>query len=301
MILKRLFFLFKILISFLILYAIFKHINIPRMLQYLRMVSPLTLTGILLLAVLKWVIQCYNWGKFLALNPQYEIRTGEVVRSFLIGEALRFLVPGGYATYGKMFYVNNRKSATIISVSMEKFFIIWTSLLFAALAGIFYFTSLALYIRIVVFFIIMSMPGWVYLIPRLFPGKSLYPYSRKYNEHALVIISAQIIFMIITLVQYYLIITSVQSFRFLDTFISVPLILIANIIPITYSGLGLREHFAVLIFTRYNMVPEAAIVCSMLIFLVNNVITGIMGVVLLLRSRNHRISIAKTASSNLIK
>ena len=61
--------------------------------------------------------------------------------------------------------------------------------------------------------------------------------------------------------------------------------MIANIIPITYSGLGLRETFAINILAKADAVPEVAVTSSLTIFFFNLVLPALLGLYFILNSR----------------
>jgi hypothetical protein len=91
--------------------------------------------------------------------------------------------------------------------------------------------------------------------------------------------------MFITIFQYFILLNNFISFHFFSAVVSIPLILISNLIPITYAGLGLREKFAIEVFSKYTISAEIAVTVTLTIFLFNSVLPAIVGMVLLLRKK----------------
>ena len=91
------------------------------------------------------------------------------------------------------------------------------------------------------------------------------------------VILRQIIYMILTIIQFFIIFQQFVKISFFQVVISVPLVLFSNIIPITYSGLGLRESFAMEIFPHFGIPAEIAIVATLTIFLFTSFLPAIVG------------------------
>lgn len=274
---KKFSFYAKITISMLILYFVFRKIDLRSVGHNLTGIPIWIILILFITTTIKIYFQFINWEKYLKINPNYTPQKNEIAKSFFIGEALRFVVPGGYGTIGKMYFVNNKKSATFVSVGVEKFFQIWTSLAFVSLASIFYFQEISVYIKLGYTIAVMILPFLIHPILHLFKESVLFTYSKEYNKVIIPIISRQFLHMLLTFVQYYVIILHFQDIGFFQVCISVPLILSANLIPITFSGLGLRESFAVAVLNNYGIGADVAITCSLLIFFINNVLSALVG------------------------
>lgn len=235
--------------------------------------------------MIKKTLQIWNWHRFLKFDPSYTPRWKEVVSSFFIGESLRFILPGGYGIVGKIYFVANKKKATFISVGIEKFFQIWTSLTFATIAAAFYFDDIALHYKIIVNVIIISLPVLAVLIQHFVKHASIKTYLIQYFRYAPNIILRSFIIMFVTILQYHLIINNFHGISFLDSLIIVPLILSANLLPVTYAGLGLRETFAIGVLSKFGIDPETAVACSLSIFAFSSLLPALIGVFFVLRSK----------------
>jgi len=274
---KRLLFFLKIIISFVIFYFIFKKINLTQVWFSFRKIDAAVFIFLLILTMLKIIIEFLNWRNFLTINPQYIPRKGEIWQSLFIGYALRFLVPGGYGIVGKMYFVNNKKSATFVSLTIEKFYQIWLLLFFAAFSSIFYFGKIVLFWKLLFFIFILLLPYLPSHLHLFFKNEILSEYFKNYRSLILITILRKIVYMLLTILQYFLILQQFFGISFWKVFISVPLVLVSNIIPITYSGLGLRESFAMEIFPKFGISGEIAVTTTLTIFLFNSVLPAIVG------------------------
>jgi glycosyltransferase 2 family protein len=294
-------FVIKIILALAILFFIFKRIDYHSVLKNFSMVKASTMIILILIAILKVVIQIINWGKYLRINPEYKPQTKEIISSFLIGDALRFVVPGGYGTLGKMYFVNNHKKDTFISMGVEKFLQIWSTLSFAAFASIFYFDEINLAIKIAVTAFIWFSPFLLSIISSIPKFHKIHKYSIQYNKYIPAILGRQVVYMLLTITQYYVIMTNFLSVNFWNVFVAVPLILSANILPITYAGLGLRETFAIKVLQKFGIKASISITCSLIIFAVNNILPALVGVYFIIARKNQERVLPDKSNPSLTK
>ncbi len=281
MIVKRFLFLLKIGISAAILYFVFRKVDFNVLMTQVTSYSIAVVVMLLVTSAVKHVTQYYNWYWYLRINPNYLPNRLEVLKSYFIGLALGFVVPGGYATFGKMFFVENRKKATAVSVGVEKFYQTWIVLFFASISSYFYFTEISLIWKILAFAIVIVMPFLLPMALRLLRKKSEFP-KRLYLITPR-IIASQAIYTLITFYQYFILLsnqlspTETSIISLFSTSIGVSLILAVTLIGITYSGLGMRETAAILILPRYGINPEVAVAASLAIFLFNAALPAAAG------------------------
>jgi uncharacterized membrane protein YbhN (UPF0104 family) len=283
---KRIVFAVKIVVTVLIIYFIVKQIDVQQLIKNFQLLGISTIGIILVTAIPKLFIQYSNWNKYLSLNSGYLPQKYEVGKSFFIGLALRFLLPGGVGTFGKMYFVNNKKSATIVSVGVERIFLTWKNVFFAAFAGIFYFQTVNLYLKIAIFILVAIAPFLIYLLSYFTKRENIKRYFRNYLRIAPKIIIAQIVFVCISFLQYFVILKNFVDIKFFDVVISVPLVHFSHIIPVSFAGFGLRELFAIEVFSKFNINPEQAIICTLTIFFVNSVLPAFVGLYFLIKSKH---------------
>ena len=276
---KRLIAAAQVILSAVILWLLFRHMD-PAMLlhSFSRLTLP-TLLVLLLTALLKFLLDYLNWYWYLRLDPTFRPRHWDALRSHTIGMALRFTIPGGHGAWGKMFFVQNSKAMTAISVGVERFLLTWSNALFGVLAGVFFFTGVALWVRLAVLGGTLVLPWAAWLVWRAWKHQSELP--GRYLVLLPRVVLTRGLFMLITVLQYWLLLRSIAPLPVAQCLVAVPLILFANAIPITYSGLGLREGFAMQVLGSMGVSPEAAVTTSLTVFLVNTVLPALPGALLI--------------------
>jgi len=65
-----------------------------------------------------------------------------------------------------------------------------------------------------------------------------------------------------------------------------PLVILANILPITIGGLGVREGVAVFCLSIFNIPAEVAVTATLYLFIINVVMPALLGYAIIFRSQN---------------
>ncbi len=282
---NRYFYFIKIIITTVILYFIFRKIDFQVLFHSFRQIRISIIAVMLITTAVKIFIEYKNWGHYLTINPEYKPKPSEIFKSHMIGHSLSLLIPGGLGAAGKVFFIENSKSHTFMSLGVEKFFQIWINLLFASFAAIFYFRKINISIPIAVFILVIFLPLFIYWIKHLYRVKSIEKYFMEYIRILPYISLMQITYMFLTIFQYFILVNAFLRFHIFSAIISIPLILSSNLIPITYAGLGLREKFAIEVFSKYTISAEISVTVTLTIFLFNSVLPAIVGLVLFLRKK----------------
>ncbi len=282
--LKTATYILKISVTGLILYMIFSRFDL---LKVLSLIASLPLWLVLMMigtTVFKHFTQYKNWKYSLQLNPGYKKIRSEVLSSYLIGIPLRFLIPGGTATYGKMFFVQNTsKLASAMSVTSEKFFMTWMTWTYAAWAALYYFTEYSLWLRLGFAIVCTLIPFVVYpLLGRFAKTRSIQPlYAQKAPQIAIF----QAVYVFTTIVQLWLVLNHFARVSFSAAIMRISLMNFANAIPITISGLGLREYFAIHFFGTAGISAEQAVSATLTLFIFHDLIPALIGSYILLNTK----------------
>lgn len=280
---KRLLYFLKFFVSLSILYFIFRKIDFKQFYCNFFNINLITILILLVTTIIKLVTQIFNWGIYLRLWPNYKFNLTEIIRTHFIGSALRFLLPGGHATLGKVFFVENKKSSTFISIGVEKFFQIWINLLAASIAACFYFQNLHIILKFSMVILMVFLPFLVKLFSKIVKREIVKNFFYEYEKIIYRIIFSQIIFVLLTILQYYVVLNNFQTIELNKVMIGVPLVLFANVIPITISGLGLRESFSIKVFAGFAILTDVAVTTSLTIFIFNSVLPGLVGLYFIIK------------------
>ena len=277
----------KISVSISILIVIFNIIDLTELVSVLFKIKVSTLTIIVSITVLSFINQALTWFFCLKISEDQKENMISIVKSHTIGIALRLFLPGGTGTFGKVFYVKQgNKRAAFYSIVVEKFFIIWSVWFFAL------WSVVILVPNGKVLFIILAilLSFLVIIIPRLLKR---YITPSLYNKFFLLLpylITTSLITRLFDFIQYYLLLKCVTEIdlSFINSSICVAIVCVANTIPITINGLGLRETIAALIFPSLGIPIEISIGVPLVIFFLNAIIPAIPGAVLIITSKRKK-------------
>ena len=276
--LERVYFVAKIAISFLILYILVRKIDFAQAIAQMFKLSFLVILLLIITTIIKFYTQYKNWEWNLRVNPSFNAKSANVLKNHMIGLALRLVVPGGYAAFAKVFYISNSsKKATFTSALLERFFQGWIILFFASIALLFFPNKVSHLVWFFLLVVILLSPFALRYVFRLRILKNISEFSVNYSELLVRVLCSQVFYELVTFFQYYLLISHYVGLSFWNTSIAVSLILVSNLIPITYSGLGLRETASVMIFQHYHVPAEIAVSSSLLIFIYNAILPALPG------------------------
>lgn len=238
---------------------------------------PLSLLGILiLLSLLRHILQYHNWLFALRINPAYKENTGQVRLSYLVGLPLRFALPGGHASFAKIFYVDNSsRIASFWSTAIEKGFLTWASWSFACLGALFFYTdfpawlwlgllAVCFLLPVVIGVILGVVQRWRYL-------------QSSYIRQAPKMAALQIASTLITYLQYWLLLSRFLPISAWESSIRMALTQFSNSIPITIAGLGLRESFAIHFLQTAGISPEQAVSATLSLFIIQDLLPALLG------------------------
>ena len=85
--------------------------------------------------------------------------------------------------------------------------------------------------------------------------------------------------------QYYLLLNQVDSVSLLATYHTSVYLWSAGLVPISVSGLGIREGFAVYFFNFYGVSAAHAVATSLFLFTVNTIFPALVGAYYIYRNR----------------
>jgi len=284
---KVLMFLMKVAVSVVILVLIFRRVEISSVLDAM-LGTPVGIIALVLgLGGVKHLLHYQNWRYVLEFNPTYVPRGNEALVSYLIGSALRFLIPGGHATYGKMFYLSNVSvKGSVMSVTFEKMYQTWTIWILAGLAALTGLSILPLWLIALFCLLCAIFPLAVYYGLGLSARTA--PIKPAYARRVPLIITWQTLSSGIAFVQYWLLLNRFHPISFPQTGRIFALVQFAHTIPISISGLGLRESFAIFLMQDSVFAAKIAVSVTLSVFVINEILPGLIGAALLLVHRTKR-------------
>lgn len=281
---KALGYIFKLGLSILILVLIFRRIDLGLASKLILEMPAILLLQIFLLSVLRHFVQLNNWRCSLHLNPLYQYRPKQLLSSYLIALPLRFLLPGGHASFGKIFYIrNSSRLASLVSTTSERLFMTWATWTFAAIAVLWHYPQLSLGLRLLLVLFSAFMPLYAALLMRIVPKWR--GYHHLYTVQAPKMMLLQVANTLIMYLQYYLILNQIGAINLVNTWLGMGLTNVSNSIPITISGLGLREGFAIHFLKDFSFSAEQAVAATLSLFIFHDVIPALVGAVVLIKAK----------------
>jgi len=115
-------------------------------------------------------------------------------------------------------------------------------------------------------------PGLLTLDPRLY---SWFLAPRSFFPLQLLL---SLICFLLLMLQFWVILLDFSKVRFEDVVVGLPVILVGSMLPMSVSGLGIREMVASLVLPRFGIDQAQAAIGSFLLFLINSLIPGTVGI-----------------------
>lgn len=281
---KRLSYVFKLVFTLALLYLIFSRIDLRTAYRQASNLPLLSAFAIMALSLVRHFVQLQNWRCALHLNPGYIFDQRQLLSSYLVALPLRFVIPGGHASFAKIFYLKNTSLlASLIATSAERLFMTWATWTFASLAAFFFFPSLSLIIRIILILFAAFLPLWAALIMKF--NARLKQHLPPYGLQAPKMMLLQIANTLLMYLQYYIILNHLGVISALDTWLGMALTNVSNSIPITISGLGLREGFAIHFLEAFNFSSEQAVAATLTLFFFHDLIPAVAGAITLFKAK----------------
>ncbi|HOY83975.1 MAG: flippase-like domain-containing protein [Candidatus Cloacimonetes bacterium] len=280
-------FALKLLVTALILLGLFKEMEFVKVWQNLINQPPWLILAILGLAVLRHWGQYLAWQYSLQVNPLYTLKRKEVFESYMIGQALRFAVPGSWGILGKVAFVSNSsKGASVISCFLERIYVTWSIFVFASLALLYLPQGIPGWIRWSLFAWLITLPVWLYFL--LYLNRRWNHLRPNYIRYAPRLTLLMVATTLLNLFQYWLMLHLTQAVSFWDVVKRMSLSHLSYSIPITVAGLGLKESFAISLLSKIGLQAESIASTTLAIFIINDVVPALIGAGIFLKVREPR-------------
>ncbi len=279
---RRLIYIIQICIGIVLVVWIIMQVDQKQFLAYFSKIYLYNFLFIMVLSVLSLVIQFRRWRYLIEqYSDHYDIK--DLLPSFFAGFTFRIIIPGGPAEFSKIFMLPGKKRGKILAFGMEKVFLTFIKLI-AILIVIpltfpqYFFHSLVLLVVLVVTY---------FLFPHL-------PYLKDWQEKDVnyhIVFANNVLFslgiFLVMGLQYYILLNQVDMISLAATFHSSVYLWCAGMVPISISGLGVREGLAVFFFRLYGVSPANAVATSLFLFVVNTIFPSLIGSYYIYKKRAH--------------
>ncbi len=277
---QKIIYVAQICIGLALVIWILKQVDREQFIEYFKSLSLVSLVIIAALSCIGLYIQFRRW-KYLVERYSKHFNLRDLLPSFFAGFTFRLLIPGGHAEFSKIFLLPGKKRGKVLAFGMEKFAQALIKILALLIVLPLTFPDFKVYSIFILFLIIIGY----FLFPRIPILKNLQ--EKDVNYHRVIgmnLVFALGIFIIMGL-QYYLLLNQVDSVSLLATYHTSVYLWSAGLVPISVSGLGVREGFAVYFFNFYGVSAAHAVATSLFIFTVNTIFPALVGAYYIYRNR----------------
>jgi hypothetical protein len=289
---NKLLYLVKVIIGISIVVWILFQVDQRKFFAYFYTLNPLLLFLILPLSVMSLYIQYLRW-KYMVSSYSDNYQLSDLLPSFFAGFAFRLMIPGGHAELSKVFLLPGRKRGKVMAFAMERIF---QSMIKIFLSVALLFVHFPQYLVYYVIFSILIIIFY-FVLPHLRIMKGFTEKAVNYNRVFLwsLLFAAGIYFVMV--IQYYILLQDAYPVSIGPVAYTVVYLWSAGVIPISISGLGIREGLAVYFFNLYGVPAAFAVATSLFLFVINAIVPALIGVYYIYKKRAHLQEIKSTISS----
>ncbi|MCH8124957.1 flippase-like domain-containing protein [candidate division KSB1 bacterium] len=268
---------------------------------FLEYFAQLTFGTILLigfLSLLSLYIQYLRWKYLLNCNSDHFAKE-DVIPSFLAGFTFRLMLPGGHAEISKIFLLPGKKKGKVAAFGLEKLVLTFIKLFLILIVLPLTFPQLTPYCVALLIVLMIT----ILLIPKL---RILKRFQEKETNYY-TMLSFTLVFSLITFAlmagQYYILLNKVNAISLWPTAHTSIYLWGSGMIPISISGLGVREGLAVFFFNSYGINAAQAVATSLFLFALGSIIPALAGVYFISKKKEHFKELKDVVSStrDLIK
>ena len=281
---KRVSFLFKYIIGFILLFWILSRVDRVQMIDAISNIHFLVLISLLALAIVNLGIQFLRW-KYLVESHSDHYDKKDLIPSFFAGFAFRLMIPGGHAEITKVFLLPGKKRGKVVAFGIEKYFQTYIKLILVLITIPLVFPEY----RLVLWIAATIILGSYFFLPLIFRHslmKKLQEKTVNYHKIFIMTLLYSIAIFCLLIYQYYVLLNDFNAIDFIDTSISVIFIWGSGLLPISVSGLGVRENLAAFFLAKYGVPPYAAVGASLFIFFINAIIPALIGLYFIIKRRH---------------
>lgn len=285
----------KIFLTLLFFYILFYKIDVKSILYVLQSLNIFFLICALAMVPILYLIRTLRWRYFL-VSLGISLPFYQSFKIMLIGNFYGLITPGKIGEFGRAFHISEKKSLTIPTIIMEKLLDI-VVLVILSIITILYFFQDSTFMKFTISLISIGVFAAIYLsinekfmgvIGKTFGispedvGNFIITIKKLIGNYPIVIKS-----IFITII-YYFIAYGIAFFIVisgnmkLECIFILPIMVLMGNIPITISGLGLRESIGSICFVLLGETAANGFVFSLLLFIFITVLPAICGYIIII-------------------
>jgi len=239
---------------------------------------------VLVIAVANLAIQFHLW-KFLVESHSQHLNFKDLLPSFLAGFAFRLIIPGGHAEVTKIFLLRGKKRGKVIAFGIEKFFQTFLKIILVLFAIPLVFPEHRIVLYTAGSLVILSF----FILPFVLKKERFSKHQEKdvsYSRIFLMSLAHSIPMFLCNALQYYYLLTLANGISFFQVIMVTVFVWGAGLIPISISGLGVRENLVVFFLSLYGISGATGVAVSLFVFFINAILPAIAGVFVIMKRRH---------------
>lgn len=274
----------RILLTVLILYFVYRRINVAMVVQVLYHARVFYIVLALSLIILHVCLKSYKWY-LLAKELHSENTFWGAMRSYLRGTSLAIVTPSRIGELGRIVGMKGDKLQLGSLTFVDKISELWIVIFFVLLGGqklLIGYNSIFIILALAVILIFLyQFRRLNNAITRFVPFEFLRTILRGFTlvswPLSNIILILSLFTMSVYFLQAYLLLSAFQPVAVTIVFMVFPLILLTNLVPITIGSLGIREGAAIYLLSQFGVPAGVAVSVSLLLFLFDTIIPGVLG------------------------
>jgi len=280
--------------SLILVVVMMKIVGLDRLVDNLKSVNGLTVFLALCLCPFVVVLGAEKWR--MIIRHEAKISFADTMISFLGGMSLGLLTPARIGELGRIAFIANGRRAALAGIALyDRIIDMEITIAFGLIGAHMYFGFSGLLFVLAAVLVggtVLFMPQKYY---NLFYGIiRLLPYQHKIEAVMAGVktipaktlglcLFLRMIVSLIDVLQFYILLNAFVSVSIIPVFVVYPVIIMINILPVTFMGIGMREGIAMLTLSKFGVPPEASVSASFLLFCLNTLLPGVIGTLLITR------------------
>jgi uncharacterized protein (TIRG00374 family) len=289
----------QVILSGVILLLVIKFVDLELLVVHIKDIGVIYLLLGILLLPLGFLIRAYRWSSILSRSSDL-ISPKDLFPLTFVGVSLSFVLPASLGDIARAYYgykhwgiKEEMLSSSLVDKIMGLLAIVALGTVSSLIHGL-YAYSLVCFVLMIGFVALIFLPT---LIPWRLVAKAtrivtrsnmdtqrLLESSTLSDRVKLLALALSVLAWFITYVQFYLICLALSvNVSLTYVFAMAPMITIARLFPLTLNGLGSQEAVVIYLFGLIGISPNEALLVSLLYSLVQLVIPGFIGLLVIVR------------------
>jgi len=256
------------------------------------------------------LLKAYKWH-YLVKHVHHDFSLLKSIQSYLGGLGVGIITPGRIGEMARILFVGMENKLALSGLFFIDRFFDFLAIIIFCTVSIFIFADFSLgflgAILIFVFLYLTFSPSrTLKILTYVFRKIPFFNYVKGVldslkvlnNSVSSLCLAVTFLIHICAFIQFYFLLLTFTPEVSLWVVFMFPLIIFTNLFQLTIGGLGIREYVAILLFAQFGISKAVSANVTFLIFLINNLIPGIVGFMFFLMLKNKKMLSQKAIACN---